>query len=83
MEKELQDMPKALRVLASEIVAPDHVPAMCLRDAAAIIESLITQRDSDRREAEEFRDDMRIHLTEGAGTFSWENANCPDATHQS
>jgi hypothetical protein len=32
------------------------------------------QRDAARREAEGFRDDMRIHLTEGPGTFSWENA---------
>ena len=74
MEEELKDMPKALRILANEINAPDHIPAMCLRDAATIIESLIMQRDRDRREAEEFRDDMRIHLTEGPGTFSWENA---------
>ena len=33
-------MPKALRILAGQIQAPDHVPAMCLRDAAAMIESL-------------------------------------------
>ena len=38
--KELQHMPKALRILAGQIQAPDHVPAMCLRDAAAMIESL-------------------------------------------
>jgi hypothetical protein len=38
--KELQHMPKALRILAEQIQAPDHVPAMCLRDAAAMIESL-------------------------------------------
>lgn len=73
MEKELQDMPKALRVLANEINAPDHIPAMCLRDAATIIESLVVQRDRERREAEEFRDDMRIHLTEGPCIFSWED----------
>ena len=39
-EKEISDMPKALRLLAEQIQAPDHVPAMCLRDAAAMIESL-------------------------------------------
>ena len=38
--KELHHMPKALRILAGQIQAPDHVPAMCLRDAAAMIESL-------------------------------------------
>ena len=38
--KELYHMPKALRILAGQIQAPDHVPAMCLRDAAAMIESL-------------------------------------------
>ena len=38
--KELQHMPKALRILAGQIQSPDHVPAMCLRDAAAMIESL-------------------------------------------
>ena len=37
---ELNDMPKALRLIAEGIKAPDHVPAMCLRDAAAMIESL-------------------------------------------
>jgi len=38
--KELNDMPDALRILAADIQAPDHIPAMCLRDAAAMIESL-------------------------------------------
>jgi hypothetical protein len=38
--KELHHMPKALRILAADIQAPDHIPAMCLRDAAAMIESL-------------------------------------------
>ena len=38
--KELNYMPKALRILAAEIQAPDHIPAMCLRDAACMIESL-------------------------------------------
>ena len=33
----------ALRVLASEIQSPDHVPAMCLRDAADTIEYLASQ----------------------------------------
>ena len=33
-------MPKALRILAADIQAPDHIPAMCLRDAACMIESL-------------------------------------------
>lgn len=37
---ELNAMPKALRILAAEIKSPDHVPAMCLRDAASMIESL-------------------------------------------
>ena len=37
---ELNAMPKALRLLAAQIQAPDHVPSMCLRDAAAMIESL-------------------------------------------
>jgi hypothetical protein len=38
--KELHHMPKALRILAADIQAPDHIPAMCLRDAACMIESL-------------------------------------------
>ncbi len=38
--KELFHMPKALRILAAEIKAPDHIPATCLRDAAAMIEHL-------------------------------------------
>ena len=38
--KELNHMPKALRILAADIQAPDHIPAMCLRDAACMIESL-------------------------------------------
>jgi hypothetical protein len=38
--KELHHMPKALRILAADIQAPDYIPAMCLRDAAAMIESL-------------------------------------------
>lgn len=37
---ELDAMPKALNILANQIQAPDHVPAMCLRDAAAMISSL-------------------------------------------
>ena len=39
----------------------------------AIANRLIKERDEARREAEEFRDDMNIHLTEGDGRFSWEN----------
>ena len=38
-------MPKALRLLADQITAPDHVPSMCLRDAAAMIESLANEND--------------------------------------
>ena len=38
--KELNHMPKALRILAEQIQAPDHIPSMCLRDAACMIESL-------------------------------------------
>ena len=38
--KELNYMPKALRILAADIQAPDHIPSMCLRDAACMIESL-------------------------------------------
>jgi hypothetical protein len=44
MDKELKIMPAALRLLAAQITAPDHVPAMCLRDAAAMIESLSIER---------------------------------------
>lgn len=29
---------QALRILAAEIQAPDHVPSLCLRDAADLIE---------------------------------------------
>lgn len=36
-------------------------------------EKALSERDESRREAEEFRDNMRIHLTEGDGKFSWEN----------
>lgn len=37
---ELNAMPKALRILASQILAPDHIPATCLLDAANMIEAL-------------------------------------------
>ena len=37
---ELNAMPTALRLLADQIKSPDQVPAMCLRDAAAMIEEL-------------------------------------------
>jgi hypothetical protein len=48
--KEIDDMPKALRLLAEQIDAPDHVPGMCLRDAAAMIESLrLSVADAIRR----------------------------------
>jgi hypothetical protein len=47
---ELDDMPKALRILAKQIQAPDHIPATCLKDAAAMIESLrIAVADAIRR----------------------------------
>lgn len=39
-KEELDTMPKALRLLADQIQSPDNVPAMCLRDAACMIESL-------------------------------------------
>ena len=37
---ELNAMPNALRILANQIQAPDHIPATCLRDAANMIEDL-------------------------------------------
>ena len=40
-QNEITAMPKALRILAAEITAPDHIPATCLRDAAAMIETLV------------------------------------------
>lgn len=47
---ELDAMPRALRLLAAENTSPDYVPAMCLRDAAAMIESLrIAVADAVRR----------------------------------
>ena len=36
-------------------------------------ERALVERDASRREAEEFRDNMNRHLTEGDGKFSWEN----------
>lgn len=39
--REIEVMPQALRILADQIQAPDYVPGMCLRDAAAMIESLV------------------------------------------
>lgn len=38
--RNLDAMPGALRELANQIESPDDVPAMCLRDAAELIESL-------------------------------------------
>ena len=35
----------ALRILANEIVAPDCVPAQCLREAADMLETVARQRD--------------------------------------
>lgn len=55
MEKQLQIMPEALRLLAGEIKAPDYIPEMCLRDAAAMIESLVEQRDDARKIAAYWR----------------------------
>ena len=50
MRAELDAMPSALRLLADQVTAPDHVPAMCLRDAAVMIESLrIAVADAVRR----------------------------------
>ena len=37
---ELNAMPKALRILANQILAPDNVSATCLLDAANMIEAL-------------------------------------------
>ena len=37
---ELNAMPSALRELANQIQSPDDIPAMCLRDAADMIETL-------------------------------------------
>lgn len=56
-QSELNAMPKALRTLAAEIQAPDHIPAMCLRDAAAMIESL--------RLAIETTINENLHLADG------------------
>lgn len=39
-KSELDAMPLALLELAGQIDAPDYVPAMCLRDAAAMIQQL-------------------------------------------
>ncbi len=44
--KEIEHMPPTLRILAAQIQAPDCVPAMCLRDAASMIESLERERDA-------------------------------------
>ena len=71
MEKELQAMPSALRILADEIKAPDDIPEMCLRDAAAMIESLVEQRDDARLQAEIERD-KHCHPDHGGHLFSWE-----------
>ena len=47
-------------------------------EAADVIVNMIStlecERDVARREAEEFRDDMNIYLTEGDGKFTWEKA---------
>ena len=59
MDEELNAMPHALRLIADQITAPDHVPAMCLRDAAAMIESLAMQRDK-------LRAGIKAVLTENA-----------------
>ena len=48
--------------------------ANMLSKAEKEIEKLERERDVARREAEEFRDDMNIHLTEGDGKFTWESA---------
>ena len=48
--------------------------ANMLSNAEKEIEKLARERNEARREAEEFRDDMNIHLTEGDGKFTWESA---------
>lgn len=40
----------ALRILADEIVAPDCVPAQCLREAADMLETVAKQRDEIKRQ---------------------------------
>lgn len=50
--KDLADMPKALLILAAQIQAPDHVPSMCLRDAATMIQSLASQLAQAQEEVE-------------------------------
>ena len=72
MEKELQAMPSALRILADEIKAPDDIPEICLRDAAAMIERLVEQRDDARLQAEIERD-KHCHPDHGGHLFSWES----------
>ena len=44
---------------------------------AGFAQKLERERDEARREAEEFREDMRIHITEGPATFSWEPTDEP------
>jgi|TARA_R110000764_G_scaffold135164_1_gene223249 cell division protein FtsB len=49
--------------------------ANMLSKAEKEIEKLKRERDVARREAEEFRDDMNIYLTEGDGKFTWESGH--------
>ncbi len=50
----LEALPKALRILASEIKAPDDIPSACLRDASDCILKL--QDIIHRARVEFFRD---------------------------
>lgn len=47
---EIETQCKALRILADEIVAPDYVPALCLRESADMLEKLAKQRDDLKRQ---------------------------------
>ena len=47
-----------------------------------MISTLERERNEARREAEEFRDDMNVHLTEGDGKFTWEITVQPKLTAQ-
>tara|TARA_R110000765_G_scaffold159277_1_gene263047 strand:- start:228 stop:479 length:252 start_codon:yes stop_codon:yes gene_type:complete len=56
-----KDAYQAMKKHAERLEDDDHV------------NQIIKERDDARREAEEFRDDMNVHLTEGDGKFTWEN----------
>jgi hypothetical protein len=64
MKDKPETMCAALRILANDIHSPDDIPAMCLRDAANMIEELVRELDALWKAAEGLRKAKGRHHTQ-------------------